>query len=161
MPRHPHEPVALRLVVAREDCRCRGLCSGTHLRFTTPLTPGWSVVATTPAGVSRAIEEAWNEATIAAYARLRGVLYDLAETEETIPPEAYAAGRAHPAELDSARDDAVADEVERRRRTKHPRTHPPEAWVECTDGAMLSPKGRRWGPQTRVASAVRARRESP
>jgi hypothetical protein len=143
LPRHPHEPAALRLIVRRTPTG--GLC------FSTPLTPGWSMVATCPAEVPLAIERAWSEATIAAYARLRGVLYDLAETEETIPPEAYAVGRRHP--------DEEPDPTEHRRRTKHPHTHPPEQWVECSDGAMLSPGGQKYGPTTRVASAVRARRE--
>jgi hypothetical protein len=155
MPHRPHEPAALRLVVRRVPCRCVGICSGNHLMITTPITPGWSATATTPAEVALAIERAWTEATVAAYARLRGVLYDLAETEEVIPPEAYAAGSTHPAE-----QPAPEDAAEHRRRTKHPRTHPPEHWVECSDGAMLSPTGHRWGPTTRVASAVRARRES-
>jgi hypothetical protein len=42
------------------------------------------------------MEQAWAEAAVAAYARLRGVLYDLAATEETIPPEAYPAGSPAP-----------------------------------------------------------------
>lgn len=146
MPRHPHEPAALRLIVRRTPSG--GLC------FSTPITPGWAMVATRPADVPRVIEAAWTEATIAAYARLRGVIYDLAETEETIPPEAYAAGRRH-----SAEEPDPDDRAEHRRRTKHPHTHPPENWVECSDGAMLSPAGQRYGPATRVASAVRARRE--
>lgn len=152
MPRHAHEPAALRLVVSREPCTCRGLCSGSHLRLSTPITPGWSFVARCPAEVARGIEEAWSEATIAAYARLKGVLYDLAETEEEIPPEAYPRTRLHPGE-----EPTVADRAEHRRRTKHPTTHAPERWVELSDGAMLSPRGHRYGPQTRVASAVRAR----
>lgn len=142
----PHEPAALRLVVRR--------CPDGGVLISTPITPGWAMRATCPAEIALAIERAWTEATVAAYARLRGVLYDLAETEEVIPPEAYAAGRPHPAEAPAPEDTA-----ERRRRTKHPRTHPPEQWVECSDGALLSPTGRRYGPTTRVASAVRARRE--
>lgn len=150
---HAHEPAALRLVVRRAPCRCtrRPCRCGDALLLSTPLTPGWSFVAATPAEVARGIEAAWQEATIAAYARLRGVLYDLAATEEEIPPEAYPAGRRHPAETPAP--------GEHRRRTKHPRTHPPDAWVELEDGGYLSPRGRRYGPQTRVASAVRSRRD--
>lgn len=152
MPHHTHEPSTLRLVVTRLDCSCRGACSGMHLRLSTPLTPGWSFVATCPAEVARGIEAAWSEATIAAYARLRGVLYDLAETEEQIPAEAYAVTRPHPAEAPDP-----ADRAARRRRTKHPETHDPACWVELSDGGLLSPSGRKYGPGTRVASAVRAR----
>jgi hypothetical protein len=156
MPRHPHEPTALRLIVRRAPCRCSSTpcsCPPSALQFSTPLTPGWSMVARNPAEVALAIERAWVESTIAAYARLRGVLFDLAETEEEIPPEAFAVTRRHPGEPDPD------DRAEHRRRTKHPRTHDPEDWVECEDGAMLSPSGQRWGPETRVASAVRARRD--
>lgn len=159
MTRHAHEPAALRLIVRRAPCRCAGgrtgrcTCPPGALEFTTPLTPGWAMVARCPAEVPLVIEQAWNEATIAAYARLRGVLYDLAETEEEVPPEAYARTRPHPAEELSQEDRA-----ERRRRTKHPNTHDPDCWVELSDGGYLSPRGRRYGPQTRVASAVRSAR---
>jgi hypothetical protein len=146
---HPHEPAALRLVIRRAPTG--------GLLVTTPITPGWCAHAACPAELAQVIERAWVEATVAAYARLRGVLYDLAETEECIPPEAYpASDRPHPAETPTE-----AERVERRRRTKHPRTHPPERWAELSDGALLSPTGRRYGPATRVASAVRARKEQP
>jgi hypothetical protein len=148
MTRHAHEPAALRLVVRRTPSG--GLC------FTTPLTPGWAMHAANPAEVALAIERAWTEATLAAYARLRGVLYDLAETEEEVPPEAYARTRPHPGEA-AAEEERKA----RRRRSKHPQTHDPECWVELSDGGYLSPRGRHYGPQTRVASAVRAAREGP
>jgi hypothetical protein len=78
------------------------------------------------------------------------VLYDLAETEERIPPEAYAAvPTAHPEEQ--------PDEVEaarRRRRARHPATHEPEQWTELSDGRWLSPTGRRYGPDTKQVRAV-------
>jgi hypothetical protein len=143
--RRPHEPEQLTVLVSR---RPEG---GFILRC--PLCPGWAVPARTPAELAVMLERAWQEAAIAAYARLRGVLYDLAETEERIPPEAYpAVDTAHPAE--------TADEVQaaRRRRSRHPATHEPERWVELPDGGWLSPRGRRYGAETRVASAVRAKR---
>lgn len=123
------------------------------LRLSSPWTPGWAYVARCPASLARGVELAYAEAAIAAYARLRGVLYDLAETEEQIPPEAYARGTRHP-------EEPVLDEVERRRRRNHPNTHAPEAWVELSDGAMLSPGGKRYRPDSLVASRVRARRAS-
>jgi hypothetical protein len=153
---HAHQPAALRLVIRRAPCRCVHrpcVCPPGALVLSTPLTPGWSFVATCPAEVVRGIEQAWNEATIAAYARLRGVMYDLAETEETVPAAAYTTTRPHPAE---APDDT--DRTRRRRRTKHPATHDPECWVELSDGGWLSPRGRHYGPETRVASAVRSAR---
>jgi hypothetical protein len=117
--------------------------------LSTPLTPGWSFCAPTPAELARGIEQAWTEYAIAAYARLRGALYDLAETEEVIPPEAYAQTREHPCE--------VPDEVERQRRKRridHPATYEPEQWTELSDGHWLSPTGRRYRPDTKQVRAV-------
>jgi hypothetical protein len=147
-PRNPHEPVELHVLVSR------GVDGRVVLR--TPMTPGWSYAALTPAELARGIEQAFAECAIAAYARLRGVLYDLAETEEVIPPEAYARGRLHPAEPELV--EQPVDEVATRRRSKHPKTHPPEEWVELDDGRWLSPKGRYYGPQTAIVASVRAAR---
>lgn len=158
MGRRPHEPAELRLLVSRTD-------AGLVVR--TPMTPGWAGHARTPAELARVVEQAFAECAVAAYARLRGTLYDLAALEETIPDEAYAAGSTHPAELADAREEAEAlaptepdpeDEVSRRRRAKHPRTHPPEQWVELPEGGMLSPKGRRYGETSRQVQQVRAAR---
>lgn len=141
--RRPHEPEELTIKVSRAPA------GGLVLR--TPYTPGWAHHCPTPADLSRGIELAYAEVACAMYARWRGVLYDLAETEEQIPPEAYAHGSVHPAE-------PVLDELEKKRRRNHPNTHPPEAWVELEDGAMLSPGGKRYRPDSLVASRVRARR---
>lgn len=143
-PRRPHEPTELRLLVRRGD-------DGTLL-LSTPMTPGWCVPASTPAELARGIEQAFTECALAAYARLRGVLYDLAETEDEIPAEAYARGARHPAEPPA--DDEPVDEVTRRRRKKHPKTHEPEDWVELSDGYVRSPAGRRYAPHTPQARRV-------
>jgi predicted RNase H-like HicB family nuclease len=143
--RRPHEPEQLTVLVTRQP--------GGGFVLRCPMCPGWAVPARTPAELAQMMERAWQEAAIAAYARLRGVLYDLAETEECIPPSAYpAVPTAHPGEN--------ADEVaaRRRRRQRHPATHDPERWMELEDGSLLSPAGRRYGPETRVASAVRRAR---
>lgn len=137
----PHEPQQLTIYVSRRP--------GGGFLLRTPLCPGWCVPARTPAELAMMMERAWQEAAVAAYARLRGVLYDLAETEETIPASAYpAVGTSHPAE----RSDEVAER--RRRRQRHPATHEPEQWVELEDGNWMSPKGRRYGPETRQVRAV-------
>lgn len=141
--RRPHEPNELRLLVSRAD--------GGGFVLRTPMTPGWAFHAATPAQLAHGIEQAYAECAVAAYARLRGVLYDLAETEEDIPAGAYPRGSQHPAE-------PTLDEVEARRRRNHPNTHPPEAWVELSDGCLLSPGGKRYKPDTLVAARVRARR---
>lgn len=141
----PHEPEQLAILVSRRE--------GGGFIVSCPLAPGWAVPATSPAELAVRVEQAWTEAALAAYARLRGAMYDLAETEEHIPPAAYVP-TVHPAE---AADDEVA-KARRRKRQRHPGTHPPEQWVELSDGSMVSPTGRRYGPQTRVASAVRRAR---
>lgn len=146
--RRPHEPSELRLIVRRGD--------DGELLLSTPMTPGWCVPARSPAELALAVEQAYSECAIAAYARLRGTLYDLAETEDEIPAEAYAAGALHPAEPEPPAE----DEVTRRRRTKHPNTHPPEAWVELSDGSWRSPGGRKyqpWTPQAQRCLVARGR----
>jgi hypothetical protein len=144
--RRPHEPEVIQLLITRKPG------GGWILR--TPFTPGWAFPATTPAELARGVELACTEYAVGAYARLRGVLYDLAATEEVvIPPAAQLAGTAHPGE---APDEVCA--ARRRRQQRHPGTYEPECWVELPDGGMLSPRGRRYGPQTRVASAVRRAR---
>lgn len=147
--RRPHEPAELRLLVRRAP--------DGGLLLSTPMTPGWCVPAGTPAELARGIEQAFTECALAAYARLRGALYDLAEHEEVIPPEAYPAGARHPAEPEPVPE---VDEVTRRRRTKHPKTHPPEAWQELPDGRLLSPGGRRYSrehPQAQRVLVARGR----
>jgi hypothetical protein len=144
-PRRPHEPAELRLIVSR------GADGGLVIR--TPMTPGWAFHAATPAALAHGVEQAFAECAIAAYARLRGVLYDLAATEEEIPAEAYARTSRHPREPELPL-------AERRERANHPGTHPPEAWVELPDGAMLSPRGKRYRPDSLTASRVRARRSA-
>lgn len=146
--RRPHEPEELRLLVTRTPS------GGLVLR--TPFTPGWAFPARCPADLARGIEAAYAEVACAMYARWRGVLYDLAETEDCIPPEAFAATRPAPAE--------TPDEVEQqraKRRKKHPATYDPEQWVELESGHLLSPGGKRYRPDSLVAARVRAARGHP
>jgi hypothetical protein len=143
--RRPHEPAELTLHVRRLD--------DGRLRFTAPTCPGWAFTAHTPAMIGEAIARAWTEAACAAYARLHGVLYDLAETEDEVPAHLRPHGSRHPAEPEPP----PPDEVGRRRRTKHPRTHPAEEWVELDSGYWRSPTGRRYAPSTAVVASVRSR----
>lgn len=143
--RRAHEPAELTLQVRRLD--------DGSLRFSTPTCPGWAFVAQRPSQIGEAIARAYTEAAVAAYARLRGVLYDLAEHEDEVPPAALPAGSRHPAEPEPPREDEVA----KRRRTKHPRTHPPEEWVELDSGYWRSPGGGRYRPDSTVVASVRAR----
>ncbi len=143
--RRPHEPAELTLRVRRLD--------DGRLRFTTPSCPGWAFVAHRPDMIAAALSQAWTEVAIAAYARLRGVLYDGAEHEDQLPAGATPAGTRHPAEPEPP----AVDEVAKRRRTKHPRTHPAEEWVDLGSGYWRSPTGRRYGSSTAVVASVRAR----
>lgn len=146
--RRAHEPSELRLLISRT--------ADGRLILRTPMTPGWSFPASCPAELARGVEQAFTECAIAAYARLRGVLYDLAELEEVIPPEAYARGQRHPAEPEPQPE--PVDEVAEKRRRKHPRTHEPEEWTELSDGYWLSPAGRRYSPTAAIVASVRAAR---
>ncbi len=121
------------------------------LRFTTPTCPGWAFVARQPRQIGDALRLAWTEVTVAAYAKLHGVLYDLAETEEVVPQPTT---RRHPAE--PAPEPPREDEVGKRRRRKHPRTHPPEEWVELDSGYWRSPGGGRYRPDSQQVRAVLA-----
>jgi hypothetical protein len=146
--RRPHEPAELTLRVRRLDDGA--------LLFTTPTCPGWAFSARRPQQIGEAIARAYTEAAVAAYARLRGVLYDVAaETDpEELPDGVLAAAtprtRRHPAEPEPAPEDEVA----KRRRTKHPRTWDPAEWQRLDDGAWLSPSGRRYSPSSRQVQAV-------
>lgn len=146
--RRPHEPAELTLRVRRLD--------DGRLRFTVPTCPGWAFTAHRPSMIGEAIARCYTEAAVAAYARLHGVLYDVAEEThpEELPPGVLAAAtpstRRHPAEPDPPSEDEVA----KRRRTKHPRTHPPETWQPLDDGRWLSPTGRRYAPESRQVQAV-------
>ena len=80
------------------------------------------------------------------------MLYDLAEHEDELPAGATPAGSRHPAEPEPPREDEVA----KRRRTKHPRTHPPEEWVELDSGYWRSPGGGRYRPDSQQVRAVLA-----
>lgn len=144
--RRPHEPAELTLHVRRLD--------DGSLRFSMPATcPGWAFVARQPAQIGDALARAYTEATVAAYAKLHGVLYDLAETEEEVPEHVKPRGSRHPAEPEPP----AVDEVAKRRRTKHPRTHPAEEWVELDSGYFRSPTGRRYRPDSAVVASIRAR----
>lgn len=140
--RRAHEPAELTVTVRRLD--------DGSLQFTTATCPGWAFVARQPQQIGEALARAWTEAAVAAYAKLHGVLYDLAETEDDAAPPTT---RRHPAEPEPPRE----DEIGKRRRRKHPRTHPPEEWQELDSGYFRSPTGRTYGPQTAIVASVRAR----
>jgi hypothetical protein len=143
--RRAHEPAELTLNLRREPDGA--------LTFSVPTCPGWAFTARRPQQIGEAIVRCYQEAAIAAYARLRGVAYDVAaETdEEELPAGAYTPSTTrHPEEPEPAREDEVA----KRRRTKHPRTHPPEEWVELGDGYWRSPGGGRYRPDSRQVRTV-------
>jgi hypothetical protein len=143
--RRAHEPAELTLRVRREP--------NGYLTFSVPTCPGWAFTARQPAQIGEAIARAYTEAACAAYARLRGVAYDVAAMtdEEELPDGAYTpTGSRHPAEPEPPREDEVA----KRRRVKHPRTHPPEAWVELSDGNWRSPGGNRYSPSSRQVRTI-------
>jgi hypothetical protein len=145
--RRPHEPAELTLRVRRLDDGA--------LLFTTPLCPGWAFSARRPQQIGEAIARCYREAAIAAYARLHGVMYDVAaETHPEELPGGLAAAtprtRRHPQEPEPEQEDEVA----RQRRTKHPSTYPPTAWQRLDDGRWRSPGGGTYSPTSRQVQAV-------
>jgi hypothetical protein len=168
--RRRHEPAELTLTVRRLD--------DGRLRFGTPTCPGWAFTAHRPSQIGEAIARAYTEAAVAAYARLHGVLYDVAAATDPgeLPAGALAAaqprGRRHPAE---PAPPPPEDEVARRRRTKRTRRrtgsasttarggHRPAAGMRRTRGRYRpssppSDRGRhRWGRGRHRSGSARIR----
>lgn len=121
------------------------------LRFSTPSARGWAAVARTQPEVTRAIQGAFTEAQVAAYAAWRGTQYDLSALTDHVPGDAMAPPRP-------------------KRRTRRPRggdgwgygqqrpdVHLPTEWTELPDGRWRSPGGRTYRADAAQVQRVRAR----
>jgi hypothetical protein len=112
------------------------------LRVTTPTTQGWAAVARTQQELVAAIQAAFTEAQIAAYAQWRGHAYDLAEL--------------------SSRDDP--DPLVRRppsrntRRSVRKDQYDPADWKVRSDGMWESPRGTLYKPESTMVERVKAAR---
>jgi hypothetical protein len=121
---------------------------GGKVRFETPLTRGWSSVASTPHEVVRAIEAAFVEVTIAGYARTRNAKYDLSKLTEQDPADPRTA-------LTAAADTPA---THRPVRSGRPPRHNPAAWQKLPDGRWQAPGGRKYRPESQVVRNVLALR---
>jgi hypothetical protein len=125
------------------------------IRISSPYMPGWSTVARGgPYAIAAAIDAAWTEAQVAAYARWQGRMYDHDDPTSRGWPDP-----ADPPER-PRQPASWARSGPRRERPNRPDVHPPDAWRPLPDGGFLSPSGRTYGPQTECARRVAARREA-
>jgi hypothetical protein len=107
---------------------------GTVMVFESPALPGWSVTASDPIAVARAVADAWRELEVAGYAERHGATYDLAHL-------APAAAEGQPGR-------------------RWPDPWHPRLWEPLPDGRWRSPTGRVYRPQAAVVRRVVAwRRE--
>ena len=136
----PAQPQELQLVLTRRPAGGYVVTSG--------LLPGWAQTAQGVHGLAATVDHAWRELQIAAYARRRGVMYDLARHEDREPtgPAAVKLGdAAHPSSHGSAKWRVM---------------HNPADWVPLPDGRWRSPSGRVYGAGTDHVRRVIARREA-
>lgn len=128
------------------------------VRVTCDAAPGWVATARTPVELARAVTMGWREADVASYAQQRGETYDLlahdraavelAQQGEQLPTDADERHAVLIVVNGAARD--VGNTTARRA--------DPLAWQPQSDGAWLSPSGRRYGAQTQVVQRVIALR---
>lgn len=127
------------------------------LLVSSPDAPGWSSAVTDRVSLLRAVDEAFREASIAAYARARAQPYDVALHDQAAE-EAGVAGKVLPINPD-ARDAMMATlacsvgplpSVT----TRPGDSHDPLAWRPLTDGRWVSPSGRTYGATTQVVQRV-------
>lgn len=128
-----------------------------RLRISTPTARGWAAVASTQPELARAIQGAFTEAQVAAYARWRGTRYDLDAMTAHVPGDALAGGKPQ-------RKSAKGNSNKRAPRAgegwsygqQRPDVHLPTEWTEQPDGRWRSPSGRMYRPD--AAQVVRVRR---
>jgi hypothetical protein len=131
-----HRPAAIMLMV-------EPLPDGRY-RLSTPHARGWAAMASTPIELARGVHGAVTEATVAAYARQRGKVYDL----DGLTPQVHGdplAGRPPTRES-------------RPRRSR--RAHSPADWQMVSNGSWKSPNGRVYRPGAQVVKKVIAAREA-
>lgn len=142
-PQRVHGPAATRNQVRSVMVRMDALPGG-KIRLSVPAARGWARTVSTPHELNRAIGEAFTEAQVASYAAWHGEAYD------------------RDAETPVYRDDpdplvASAPRIDAQNRVGRSDIHDPRAWTPLPDGAMRSPAGRRFGPETDAVKRVRAK----
>jgi hypothetical protein len=119
-----------------------------RLRVSTPSARGWAAAARTPAELARAVESAFTEVSVAAYAKAHGQPYDLDVMTSQVPGDSLAGER--PARQRRARSRVRQG------------TYAPESWAELADGSgrWRSPSGRFYRGDSKVVRSVRAKLEA-
>lgn len=128
-----------------------------RLRISTPTARGWAAVAGNQPELARAIQGAFTEAQVAAYARWRGTQYDLDALTAHVPGDALAGRKPQ-------RVQGKTKSTKRAPRTnegwgygqQRPDVHLPGEWCEQPDGRWRSPSGRMY--RADAAQVVRVRR---
>lgn len=112
------------------------------MRISSPLARGWAGVGRTPNEITRALVQAFDEVTIASYARAKSEPYDLDVMTMQV------------------KGDPLAGSPKARRRSPAARraAHPPELWSMTDDGRWRSPAGRIYGADTPQVQNVLRRR---
>jgi hypothetical protein len=115
-----------------------------RLRLSSPHARGWAATVTTPHELALAVQQAYTEVAVASYARARGEAYDLDALTTRVPGDALAEGKQG---------------RKRTQRTVRRKSHNPADWSRMEDGRWLSPAGRAYREDSRVAQDVVARRK--
>lgn len=121
-------------------------------RLSTPHARGWAEVAGNPVALVRALQGAFREVEVAAYARARGEAYDLDALTSHVP------------------GDPLAALPQRRVRSRNPHrraAHSPADWTKVGEmvdrtGAVMwrSPGGRMYGEGTKAVQNVITKRRA-
>lgn len=146
-------PAAVGHQVRELSLRVEALPNGA-LRVSTESARGWAAVVRTSMQLTAAIQEAFTEAQVAAYARAHGQRYDLDELTDPIPGDPLAPPRARPRRRRNNETEGWG--MNQRR----PDTLDPTEWVLLSDGRWQSPGGQRWRPESQMAQRVVARRKA-
>ena len=132
-PRQPVGPAPVAHQVRELTIKIESIPEG--LRISTPTARGWAVVARTEPEVSRAIQSAFTEAQVAAYARAHGMTYDLDALTSAVAGDPMAPPIKRPR---SRRGEGVGW----RRGQRRPDVHDPADWLRLESGDWRSPGGK-------------------
>jgi hypothetical protein len=124
---------------------------GVGLRISMATARGWAGVARTPQELARVVQQAFTEAQVAAYAKWRGVGYDLSQVTDAVPGDPLAPPRPRrPARRNRREEGWGAGQ-------RRPDVHLPTEWEEQADGRWRSPAGRMYRPDSAMVVRVRAK----
>lgn len=126
-----------------------------RLRISTPTARGWAAVAGNQPELARAIQGAFCEAQVAAYARWRGTQYDLDAMTAHVPGDPLA-GRKPQRQQAKGNKRAARTGEGWAYGQQRPDVHLPNEWAEQPDGRWRSPSGRMY--RADAAQVIRVRR---